>query len=304
MIKTMTRQCGAPFLVITLSVVAVVAFAQSPPTGQLFPEPFLIEHQIIQTEIDGSSFATEPVVDHYGGSWVVSVRPDGSRLIVDFSRRDMTEVRPERGTYTVISFDRFGELQQRLQHAENPSLDAREETPEPRQATFEFSETGVRNGLHGKSANLVDADLLDRPSVRRMTVTARMGEELPESVMDVWFDPEIRLPARALEAVESFESAITPETKGDIVPPSKMLAAARIKAGGALVFRTQRVMAPEAENSGTIEDVATRIEPLTSFPVELLEVSEGLRRAPHPLELMVEYAEEEAELRSKMSVKQ
>ena len=88
--------------------------------GGLFPRPFLVEHQVVVTEADGSSFTTDPVVDHYGGSMIVSLRTDGSRLIVDFARRELTEIRPETATYTVISFDRMAQLTREYRSLEGP----------------------------------------------------------------------------------------------------------------------------------------------------------------------------------------
>jgi len=74
-----------------------------------------------------------------------------------------------------------------------------------------------------------------------------------------------------------------------------MLAAARAHAAGAFPVRTLRRTAV-AETAVTIEDVATRLEPLASFPDELLRVPDGYRRVSHPLEVMVAYEEQEAAL--------
>ena len=86
--------------------------------GPLFPEAFRVEHHLVQDDGDGSRFVGEAVVDTYGGSWIVSQRPDGSRLIVDFARRELTEVRVDRGVYWTVSFGRFAELRSRLRAAQ------------------------------------------------------------------------------------------------------------------------------------------------------------------------------------------
>jgi hypothetical protein len=65
---------------------------------------------------------------------------------------------------------------------------------------------------------------------------------------------------------------------------------------------TRRPMVAGRPEAGTVEDVATRIEPLPTVPKVLLTVPDGFHRVPHPLEIMVAHAEREAELRSLMSV--
>ncbi len=69
-----------------------LAYGQDPGGSALFARPFVVEHRIVQTDPDGSVFETPPVTDTYGGSWIVSSRPDGSRVIVDFARREITTV--------------------------------------------------------------------------------------------------------------------------------------------------------------------------------------------------------------------
>ena len=38
------------------------------------------------------------MTDYYGGTWIVSVRPDGSRLVIDLARRELTEVAQQEAT--------------------------------------------------------------------------------------------------------------------------------------------------------------------------------------------------------------
>jgi len=97
-----------------MSAIAVPAIAQAP----LFPQPFLVEHQIVQTDAQGSKTLIGPVTDHYGGSWVVSVQPDGKRTIVDFSQERLTVIDDRRGRYATIGFDRISELKRRHRLAE------------------------------------------------------------------------------------------------------------------------------------------------------------------------------------------
>jgi len=44
----------------------------------------------------------------------------------------------------------------------------------------------------------------------------------------------------------------------------------------------------------TVEDVASRLEYVRQFPIELLKIPSGYRRIAHPFEVMVAYLEEEA----------
>ena len=114
-----------------LSLLLTFAFAGPHVTlaqqsaGGLFPSPFIVEHHIEQRDGEGGLFTGDTVVDHYGGSWIVSERPDGSRMVVDFDRRELTEVWIQRGSYAVLSFGRFAELQRRLRVAEGVN----EQTP-------------------------------------------------------------------------------------------------------------------------------------------------------------------------------
>ena len=68
-------------LLLTAASLGPVSYAAAQDAaGPVFPQPFLVEHQVVQTLPDGDLFATEPVTDYYGGSWIVSQRTDGSRF--------------------------------------------------------------------------------------------------------------------------------------------------------------------------------------------------------------------------------
>lgn len=259
---------------------AVAAGAQ---TGPLFPEPFQVEHHLVQDDGDGNRFTGESVVDTYGGSWIVSQRPDGSRLIVDLERREITEVRPADGTYATVSFDRFAELQARLRAAQG--LGKPEETEEPKKATAAASVVVTEAPADLRSAS----GLSSRPGVRRLRVQGGAS-----AALEVWVDPSVRLTPAALAAVDALESAASGRRED---APGRLLSAARSHAGGAVPVRTVRPLAA----SGQVEDVTTRLDRLERFPGELVQIPEGLRRVPHPLEAAVRFLEEDRERNAAMA---
>jgi hypothetical protein len=293
------------FLVpLALAIIpAVSALAGAPPgPGPLFPEPFRVAHHLVQEDGDGSRFVGEPVVDTYGGSWIVSERPDGSRLIVDLARRELSEVRPDKGVYWTVSFDRFGELQKQLRDAQGLA-------PEPKKEAGKAAVRPAAELVVTEVAADVDADraasrrsgaaaLADRPGVRRLRVTRQdaekaAGKAAAVPLLDVWVDPSVRLTPAALGAVASLETVFAGPDAADAgaVTPGRSLAAARTQAGGAFPVRTVRLLAaPGAQ----VEDETTRLERLERFPSELAEIPEGLRRVPHPLEAMVRFLAEDA----------
>jgi hypothetical protein len=279
-------------LALVLTAATTLLAADRP----LFPQPFLIEHAVTVVDPDGGSFTTEAVVDHYGGAWIVSVRPDGSRLIVDLARRELTEVRPEKGTWSVLGFDRMAELRRRLDVAEGAATAtaAGTEAPAPRLAVRELPEEGTTAAKAGGRA------------LRRLRVeeATEAGAPSAERWVEVWVDPGLPLTPAALEGLEAFERAVAGGAVGESGRPGAAgyVAVARHHDGGRMSVRTLRParLGLAAEVVGTIEDAALRVERLDAFPAELLEVPEGLERAPHPLELMVAWAEQEAELRVRM----
>ena len=289
---------------------ALAGLAGAESRGQLFPQPFVIEHHIEQSDTDGSRFVSDTVIDRYGGSWIVSERPDGSRVVVDLSRREITEMDPSSGTYTVLSFDQMAELQRRLVRADQAQVgmvesDAGPSSEQgggrPQEPRFRVEERSTFEGA-GKAAGKARA-LLEGPTVQHLRVTLEgAGKAATESpaALDVWVDSRYRLTEAASEALARFESDVLAATaRQDEVPFSRYLQAARRQSNGAIPIRTSRpVGAGAAEGAGEVpvmEDVVTRLEALASFPVELVSVPDGYRRVPHPLEQMVSFAEEEAE---------
>lgn len=249
-------------------------------TGPLFPEPFQVEHHLVQDDGDGNRFTGEPVVDTYGGSWIVSQRPDGSRMIVDLERREMTEVRPADGTYWTVTFDRFAELQARLRAAQGL---AKPEEPKKAAAAASVVVSEVQGEV--RSA----AGLSSKPGVRRLQVSQAGARAL-----EVWIDPSVRLTPAAMAAMDALESAASGRRED---APGRLLSAARSHAAGAVPVRTVRPLAA----SGQVEDITTRLERLEKFPGELVQIPEGLRRVPHPLEAAVRFLEEDAERNAAMA---
>jgi hypothetical protein len=281
-----------------IKLAAVVATAQQSPGG-LFPSPFLVEHQVIVTDPDGGGFTSEPVVDHYGGSMIVSVRPDGSRLIVDFARRELTEIRPSSGTYTVISFDRMAQLTRDVQRLEGPPVETKRGGEEP--VELRVSEAAPGAGFAIASAAAVAMATADRPGaagLRRIEVARMDGDGKAEPLVELWLDERVRLGAPALDAIEDFELGVLGATADEgSLAPLRAAAQARRFAGGALALLSAR---QRPGGGGRVEDVALRVERLDAFPPDLVTVPEGLERTAHPLEIILAHAEQEEELRRLM----
>ena len=294
---------------LTLTLLLAAGGLQARSGGGLFPEPFVVEHHLVQTDADGDVYAGEPVTDTYGGSWIVSQRGDGSRVVIDLARREITEIRPAEGVYHGLSFDRFAELRSEIARFEAgfPSaesakaLAAAEPAEEP-----EFEVTESPGGtLKARTSGLPESAnaLLANPGVRHLRVELRSAAS--ES-MDVWCDADVKLTPGALVALERFELEVlgAPSWLGSKrVPAARFLAAARRHAAGAVPIRTVRPIdlgAPGPEKTGgagrgTVEDVTVRLERLEAFPLELVEVPDGLRRTAHPMEAMAAFAEKEEE---------
>jgi hypothetical protein len=291
-----------PRSMATLAVVLAISApaGAQPGPGPLFPEPFRVAHRLIQEDGDGSRFVGEPVVDTYGGSWIVSERPDGSRLIVDLARRELSEVRTDKGVYWTVSFDRFAELQSQLRAAQGLAArkQEKETTEKAARPTVERMELEVTEvaAVQRKSA----ASLADRPGIQQLRVTPKDSRKAAAAapLLDVWVDPSLRLTPVAQGAVASLETALAGPDDPSGVSPGRLLAAVRSQARGAFPVRTVR---PLATPGARVEDEATRLERLERFPSELAQIPEGLRRVPHPLEAVVRFLEEDAERNAAMA---
>jgi hypothetical protein len=319
----------------TIAMTLLVLLAGSTPArsaGDLFPQPFVVEHHMVQHDPDGSTFVGEPVVDHYTGSQIISVRPDGSRIVIDLARRELTEVDASRGVYSVIGFDRLAELQRRLAKAERMQVGIVDQAASA--TGTEGSEAGTDEGdtepdfvietvpAGATSPVLGDIDLrkdlsekaerlLDRKGVERVVVRLKAGDgagsataakaaaEDDSLAVEVWLDPRVRLTAAARQALGSFERDVLASAAApDRVPFSRYIAAAREQASGALPIRIVRPATSDpakASRSGVVEDIATRLEPEAAISDELRTIPDGCRRQPHVLEGVVAFSEEEAE---------
>ncbi len=297
--NSLIRGAALAVAAASLGLCVPQAIAQGASGNQLFPQPFVVEHHIEQTDEDGSVFVGDAVVDHYGGSWIVSKRPDASRLIVDFSRRELTEIWPERGAYSVLSFGRLTELQRRLRAAENPSSSGEiqvsaanqrdvedGEDASPPEFTFEESEIAPGSGIQIKAAGL-------RSQPRHLTVRLQTAEkaESDQRSVDVWLDRSVRLSPAAQKALSTFETEVLAAPE-DEVPSTLFVAAARAHTQGSFPVRTRRTV---GNSDATVEDIVTRLEAADSFSADLVSVPDGFRRIPHPLERVVAFMEDEAE---------
>jgi hypothetical protein len=279
--------------VVAVSLLASAASAADAPGGVLFPAAFSVEHQLVQTDPSGDVFRAEPVVDTYGGSTLVSVRPGGSRVIVDFSRRTVTDVSVEKSTYWTLSFSQMGELSRRLAKAEERPSAASAASPRAANAAVkqdvrveDVTESGRERLAGGPAA---------RAAVRHLRASVASGPSA-----DVWVDAAVRLSPAALDALEAFERDALGATTASGVSPAQLVAAARRAADGAVPVRVRR---PLAAAGGTAEDVVTALTPLPAFPQKLLAIGDGFRRVASPLEEMVAFAEDEASRDSSRLVK-
>jgi hypothetical protein len=335
-VSTFLRTRRLPATAAMLLALASVATLRA-QTGALFPQPFRVEHHLVQDDGDGSRFVGDSVVDTYGGSWIVSQRPDGARLIVDLARRELTEVQPEKGIYWTLSFDRLAELQARLRQAQGLARPAASGDDEARSGSQRSTVAAANHGGAAASgapdAGLVVTEVApdragaassmssssaapsERAGVKHLRVAARQQGGV---AADVWVDPSVRLTPGAQAAIGALEMALAvpPQqsraSSGDksgataepaLPSPATVLAAVRAQSGGALPVRTVRTLLRDEDGNATasVEDVATRVETLERFPTELAEVPEGARRVPHPLETTVRFLEEEAVRNAAMS---
>ena len=234
------------------SAALAAAAAVEAQAGPLFPQSFRVEHHLVQEDGDGTRFAGESVVDTYGGSWIVSERPDGGRLIVDLARREITEVQPAKGTYWTLSFDRLGELQVRLREAQGlaprraaagggdsdgsratsraaASAGAAVASTRSSEDT-ELAVTEVSPSEKGaeSSARAVGAALADRPGVKHLRVAGR--DDSAAGAIDVWVDPSVRLTPAGQAAINALETQVLEAPAG----------ASRAAAGNASANRATR----------------------------------------------------------------
>lgn len=279
-----------------LPAAVLLAVSSLPAVAQIrepFPAPFTVEQHVVDGSLGDAPITGEMVRETYGGSFLVAERADGGRTIVDFSRREMTEVRPKEGTYWSLSFGRFAELRRRLEEAESI------ETAPKQKAMGSGSRPTVRvEEVVGGSGSA---------SRGALGATERSGKHLRASVeagpsLDVWVDAAApRLTPEGVAALADLERNVLGASGGS-VGPADLLEAVRQREGGALAVRTRRKPGRDdapLEDGPFIETVVTRAEPIATLPPSLVTVPEGLRRVPSPLEVVVSWAEDEAALRQR-----
>lgn len=297
----MSRERAARFGLASLVVGAfwlLPGLLQAEGPGAIFPTAFVVEHALTQIDGDGSSFEAETIKDTYGGSWIVSERPDGSRLVIDFARREVTEIRPTEGRYSVIGFERMAELLGDLQAFKNGSSTAekraRAGAEEP---VLRVDEIAASDTLPVKRSSVGGA-LLEAPGTSHLRIVREGSDGMPDqNVLDVWFDTNVRFSQRSLDALEAFEVEVL-GAAGDAssLVEARAMAIARRSAGGRLPLLTIRRLAGGGDSSGSVEDVVLGVTEIPVVPSDLVIISDGLHRTPHPLEVMARYARREAEL--------
>lgn len=283
------------------------ALAQGQGQGPLFEQPFVVEHHMVQVDEHGDRFSSPPVIDTYAGSWIVSERTDGSRLVVDLVRRELTEIRPENGTYSKIGFERLAEVMERLAELEGTraptkSSAASRGAGKSRTAadwTIREGEVKAEHARHltGKAAEMVNRDgvrhLVIQPREESGTKSAAEDPADAHPATEVWVDPSMKIDIRARKALADFERAAL-GTEG-------LMEAAREHVDGAIPIRTLRGETGADGSRRWVEDVVLRLEKLESFDRRLITIPEGLRKVPHPLEGLMAYMEKEAERERSMS---
>lgn len=314
-----TRSWSGWLLLVALTGTAGPAGAED----ELFPQPFAVEHRLVQVDQDGR-FEGDQVVDTYLRSSIVSERPDGSRLVIDLVRREMTEIRPQDGVYWSIDFDRFAALRARLAQIagpkpkESPSssavlLKAAGTAAAPAaEPAFEVEEVlAMESGTSGSFA-APDRELRTKsasgegsllPVSQRHFVVKTSGQE--SAAIEVWVDPARRFSPAASAALARFEAdAFTAPSRESSGPPlAKALAAVRSQSGAALALRTVRPLFLGSRQVGTLATEVLAVRNLDSVDEAKLRVPEGLRRRPHPLELALQQLEQEERINDALAGK-
>ncbi len=262
----------------------------------LFPQAFEVEHRLVQVDADGR-FEGDPVKDTYFGSYIVSERPDGSRLVVDLERREMTEIRPKEGVYWAIDFDRFADLRARIARLMSPKGAADVATLAKKSVTAP-AQLEVKEVAASASSSRLPAGLaVNEAGLRHFEVQleADPGASEPGPKMEVWVDSGRRFSVAASEALDRFESDAfaAPSQEGLSLSAEKALSAVRKVSGQALTLRTVLPLMLGSREVGSLETEVLSARDLDSFDAEKLKVPEGLKRQSHPLERVLQQLEDE-----------
>jgi hypothetical protein len=299
-------------LPIALGIAVLAPIAGAQPAGELFPQPYRIVHQTLESELDGTVYVGEPVRDTYGGSWIVSERADGSRLVIDLARRELTEIRPTEGVYWTIGFDRYADLRARLARyqarpvaggggvaaATQDSLAAAALEVRERPATPAAAPAGRATALAAAAkASAQAADALPArlaAGSRKFEVKAK-GAAADEPAAEVWVDGAVRWSPAAMAAIERFEREALGATESAAGASGRLVAAVRAAADGAVPVRSVvPVLGNGGRPIGLRENRVTALDALAVFPAELVRVPEGAQRLSHPLESLLVALEAEA----------
>lgn len=276
---------------IVLGSVALALALTGPAPAQIpaFPQPIVVERQVRQSDgTGGAPYETPRVKEHYFGNHMAVVRADGTRALVDFERRDYTEVDPKGGTYWSLSFSRLGELRNRLREAESQAGTRRKQGAETTaRVPIRIQELSTGSGSKAR---------VNVRGTRRL----RASVEGTAGWAEAWYDETIPFGEKAIAAIESFETALAGSAKDDPSRTSELVSALRAAGKGAFVVRFERPLAvKDGRAVGMSEDIVLDWKRLEKAPVDLLRIPENLKRVPSPLETLVVFAEEEAELRSR-----
>lgn len=269
--------------ILSLAMVLSAPVAAQPAA---FPQPFMVERQVRQTAPDGGDvFQTAPSKEYYFGNHLAILRSDGTKALVDFEKREYSEIDPKGGTYWTLSFSRLGELRERIRAAEGP------ETKPEKSATL-ASKPAVRIEAlpPGGKANL------KAQGTRRLRASIDGSANWAEAT----YDDSIPFGEKAIAALESLESAFTGGTKGDPARTGELISALRAAGKGAFMVRFEKpLVVKDGLAAGKSEDVVLDWSRLEKAPVEYLRIPENLKRIPSPLETLAVFAEEEAELKNR-----
>jgi hypothetical protein len=298
-----------PKLRLAGPVLLAAGLLAAPALGQenaYFPQPFEVEHRLVQEDPDGR-FESDPVKDTYVGNFVVTERGDGSRLVVDLARREMTEIRPQDGSFWTIEFDRFADLRRRLARIAGPRAAASLElrggesqaaTGAPRAAleVEELPAAGPRLELRDGQAGGAGEQRAEKRRFR-VAPAAEQKDAMPAGRwLEVEVDPSRQFSPAASEALARYEAEAFASERSGAWPAEKALAAVREKSGRALAVRTVRPLYAGSRQVGSLETEVLASRQVDDFDQRKLLVPEGLKRRPHPLELALAQLEQEARI--------
>ncbi len=272
------------FSVYAVSVLGMMTALDAWGQKPVFETPLVVERKVRELGPLGTvEFEAPAVKEYYFGSSLVVVRGGGARAIVDFAKRDYTEVNEKAGTYWSLSFGRMRELRERLAKAEGlPASERKDPVALASKPAIKIEELG--SGKPG---------LLGSPGVRHL----RASVEGTRIQAEAWFDPSVRFGALAVEGLQAFDDAVGAGDGSRLADLSRALRAA---GNGAFMTSSRRpVMVRDSVQDRIMEETASHLERLDASPVHLLKLPENLKRVPAPLESLVLFAEEEAALQGR-----